>query len=1009
MIRKKYHFLTILLTLLFTASVYGQGKLAGTVTDSLTQDELISANIVLLGTSMGGATDLEGAYKVSNIPAGSYTVRYSYIGYMTKETKVNIVDGKTLQIDIVLTPEIFESDEVIVSAQAAGQVAAINQQLQSNTIVNIVSEEKIQELPDANAAEAIGRLPGVSLTRSGGEANKIILRGLSGKYIYVTVDGVKIPSTDAESRGVDLSTLSQNNLAGIELYKALTSDKEADGIAGSVNLVTKRAPAGRNLRIVTKGGYNDLMSSLKQYNLSFKYSERFFENLLGLQVSGNFEQSPRSSERYNLSYTENAGPNKDSYYINDFRLRFTDETRKRNGGNILLDYALPNDGVIKFNNSFSSTKREFVTHERNYPKEGGDSQVGGVTYGYRDREQEILTYSSSLSGTHELLGLDWAWGMSYAQSKAEYPYDYEMNFAEPSSLGSSGMMAGIPDIQDNPENFVDYAYNNFAASSLSEAWYRSQDNTEDDLGAYLDLKKSYNFSNLISGELKFGGRYRSKSRENHNTEVYSPYYLGHWKNYEINEAGQIQQKNFTGTGFEEFYNGYLATLSPHVSFIYFLNSTPESRDLYDKYSLYPLINSDLLREWYSLNKDGVSSSGGQYEYPVNPAAEARDYDITESVAAAYLMNTLNIGQKLTVIAGVRMEYEFNDYANKWSPDQIGGFPVPVGVAYDTTGSYEETVWLPNLQINYKATDFMNVRLAAYKALARPDFNMRLNSYFAWDPASSSGNSQLLLGNTKLKTAKAWNFEINTSFFSNNLGLISLSAFYKEIEDMYHMLSSYPTRGNELISSLGLEWKSLYGGNYELTVPYNSPEPSKVWGFEFEHQINFQFLPGLLKNFVLSYNFSLIKSETTLISSAIDTTFTEVELWPGGPIVVVPEYSTYRTSRTQPLESQPEFFGNISLGYDYAGFSGRISVFHQGQYYRSYSANGSSDRIIGAYTRVDLSLKYQLLDNIALLFNANNLNNIDEDDIQKNTIHDYDILRRSELYGTTMDFGIRFDL
>ena len=78
--------------------------------------------------------------------------------------------------------DIVESETVIVSAQAAGQVAAINQQLSSNTIVNVISEEKIQELPDANAAEAIGRLPGVSIQRSGGEANKITLRGLSDKY-----------------------------------------------------------------------------------------------------------------------------------------------------------------------------------------------------------------------------------------------------------------------------------------------------------------------------------------------------------------------------------------------------------------------------------------------------------------------------------------------------------------------------------------------------------------------------------------------------------------------------------------------------------------------------------------------------------------------------------------------------------------------------------------------------------------------------------------------------------
>ena len=91
---------------------------------------------------------------------------------------VEIKNGITTQLDIQLSPDVIEGEEVVITGQLLGQVLAINQQLTSNNIVNVVSEEKIQELPDMNAAEVIGRLPGVALQRSGGEANKIILRGL---------------------------------------------------------------------------------------------------------------------------------------------------------------------------------------------------------------------------------------------------------------------------------------------------------------------------------------------------------------------------------------------------------------------------------------------------------------------------------------------------------------------------------------------------------------------------------------------------------------------------------------------------------------------------------------------------------------------------------------------------------------------------------------------------------------------------------------------------------------
>ena len=167
----------------------------------------------------------------------------------------------------------------------------------------------------------IGRLPGVSILRSGGEANKVILRGLEDKFTNITIDGVKIPPTDATSRGVDLSMLSQSSLAGVELFKALTPDKDGDALAGTINLVTRRAPAEREVRVNVKGDYNHLMKSTDQYDLALHYSERFLDNLIGVQLTGNLEKRIRSNERVNVNY----GVDYDitgfpKYFVNDFLL-----------------------------------------------------------------------------------------------------------------------------------------------------------------------------------------------------------------------------------------------------------------------------------------------------------------------------------------------------------------------------------------------------------------------------------------------------------------------------------------------------------------------------------------------------------------------------------------------------------------------------------------------------------------------------------------------------------------
>lgn len=999
-----------LLLTLFLSSNFGQGNISGTITDSLTNNSLIGANIILIGTSLGSATDFEGHYKISRIPEGNYKLHISYIGYKPKDLNVSIINNRTLNVDISLVGDIVEGETVIVSAQASGQVAAINQQLSSNTIVNIVSEEKIQALPDANAAEAIGRLPGVSLLRSGGEANKIILRGLSDQYTSITLDGVQIPSTDAVGRGIDLSTISQGSLAGIELFKALTSDKDADAIAGSVNLVTKKAPSERRVNATFKGAYNGLENSYNQYDFSFRYGERFFDNILGVQLAGNLEDKIRSSEYSSISYDRSQNFQKD-YFINEFEIRYTDEERTRHGLSLIFDYDTPDGGNIKFNNQYYSTQRDFLTHQRDYPNGEGNSQYGGgVTYTYRDREQDITTFSSALTGDNNLFGFNVNWGLSYAESMSDFPYDYQMEFSEGSSTGISGM-GNPPQIKDHPEQLIDYAYNNFISATLGGAFYRTQKNFDKNKGAFLDFVREYNISNQISGEFKFGGKYKTKTKTNGATMTYAPYYTNKWRPFDLLPDGTTRAKDLSGSSFSEFFQAYQDNHANNLpSFSYFLDTEPKSRKLFDLYDMYPLINRDLLREWYALNKDGIGEAGSlnQLEYYNVGTVKAEDYEATESVTAFYAMNTLNIGQDLVLLTGLRVEQENNDYKNKFSFRRYSSFPASDFKLDDTTSTYSETIWLPNVQLNYKATDFLNIRIAAFRALARPDFTNRLNTFFAFRGPLVGSSQELILGNPILKTAKAWNFEINTSFYGNDIGLISVSVFYKKIDDMYHMLNQINTSDTTLIRSLGLQANPLHKSTYQLTVPYNSPKPTKVWGLEFEHQMNLTFLPGILRNFVVSYNASFVKSETTLIGVVTDTTYTRVEIIPG-VFIENPKFTQRPVEITQQLEEQPELFGNVSVGYDDGTFSTRLSLFYQSEYNLSFSPTGISDRIKGSFTKLDLIMKYQVTDYLSMQLNVNNLTNAKEQDFLDDKVHNYRLLRNSESYGLTAEFGIRVDL
>ena len=244
-----------ILAFLFTYNyaLTNSASITGIVKDSGTKKPLVGANVYITGTSLGTATTDEGEYTISNINPGTYTLKTSYIGYESKESEITFTKGEKIELDLELDYATIEGKTIEVTAQARGQMDAINKQLKAKSIKNIISSDRIQELPDANAAEAVARVPGVSIRREGGEGNKVVIRGLSPKYNKITVNGTNLASTDADDRSTDLSMISQYMLEGIEVTKAGTPDQEGDVLGGTVNFKLKKAPSGLHGNLVTQG------------------------------------------------------------------------------------------------------------------------------------------------------------------------------------------------------------------------------------------------------------------------------------------------------------------------------------------------------------------------------------------------------------------------------------------------------------------------------------------------------------------------------------------------------------------------------------------------------------------------------------------------------------------------------------------------------------------------------------------------------------------------------------
>jgi hypothetical protein len=269
----------VLGVLFFISSrIFGQGTLEGIVTDSLTHESLFGASIMIVGTSQGAATNFNGEYKIANIPAGEHRIKVSYIGYLTKIIKISIKNGESLELFLQMSTQRIEGKTIVVTAQAQGQLGAINQQLQSNTITNVVSADKIRQLPDDNAATALSRLPGVSLMNG----DQVVIRGVEAKLNQVLVNGIQMPSTDMNNRSTNLGFISSNMLSGIEVIKAITPDMDANTVGGVVNLKLASAAPGLHFDVLAQGNYNSSDRTTNTYKFWASVSNRYLDDKLGV-------------------------------------------------------------------------------------------------------------------------------------------------------------------------------------------------------------------------------------------------------------------------------------------------------------------------------------------------------------------------------------------------------------------------------------------------------------------------------------------------------------------------------------------------------------------------------------------------------------------------------------------------------------------------------------------------------------------------------------------------------
>ena len=717
-----YQILTILF-LLTTPVLAQNGTIIGTVNDSNDGQPLIGANVIIENSTLGTSTNTKGEFTLKNIPTGQVNVIISYLGYISKTVEVIVEDNQLSTLNVELENNFLELEGITVQGLRQGQASALNQQKTADNIKNVVASDLIGRFPDQNVADALRRIPAVSIQRDQGEARYVQIRGTNPNLSNISINGEQIPAPEGDVRFVALDMIPNDILSAIEVNKAITPDMDGDAIGGSVNLKTLSAPNEQVLKMTIASGYNNLNQDLSPFGgiLSATYGNRIMDGKLGFMLSSSYNRSNRASNNNEMDY--------DGGEIVELQLRDYELTRERWGNIASVDFTFNPQSRIYTNIAYTyfsdqEFRRLFAAEPDKFVRE------------FKDRLEKQNIFNISVGGEH---AINSSWGIdymaSYSYANQDTPSDRNVVFEQAidaEDVVFNNAKTDYPTFSSATANAYDYA-----AFELDEFEESNELTTDQNLTARLNLSNSYSLGS-INGELKFGGLVRSKEKNTTpNVMLYG--YDGDFLYADV--QGPFEDDDFLDG---EYTNGI---------------------------GLFP--DGDKLENFWNTNRSNFEFEDEDSEVD----SKAETFSATENTFAGYLMTKVRSG-KLSSLIGARYELTDVDYtANEVEFNLDGDL---VGIT-ETNGSNDFGFFLPMIHFTYEVTPLINVRAAWTNSFAKPNY-FDLAPY----RIVNREDEELEFGNPNLEATTSSNFDLLGEYYFNSVGIISAGVFVKQIDDFIYI-------------------------------------------------------------------------------------------------------------------------------------------------------------------------------------------------------------------------------
>jgi len=848
--------------------------------------------------------------------------------------------------------------------------------------VDAVSAEDVGKFPDQNVADALQRVPGLSVDRSGGESRYVTVRGFGPEFNAVTLNG-RTMATENDGREFSFDILPSELISAAEVQKTSTADAPEGSIGATVNIRTQRPLDNPGLHVsAAVAGTYDSMSKDTKPKVSGLISKTNVDRTLGGLLSVVHYQRSHIGERANTH-----GWLHDERGLNGIALprvvqySLIKEERTRTGVNAAFDWH-PGDTIklgvdtmySRYKIDIDATGVEFYTDPADIIEITADENNTATWFRRGDAgvlATSLLRYSETdmqptRDSTNKQLGAHFNWqlgeqttlDMDASWSRAENKPDPKSGFfinAGPRNIGVN------PEWHLNPGGFP--SYTNLLSliddSDVRMHYLRRHGaRTSDQIGEF-KAHLTHSFYDGVLSRLQFGVSGSTRTKNNHTLRITD----------DLNLA----------------YIGYTAKIPKEFLQIFNAGNVagangPPQWLMYDPETLYAWMSSE--DAWgqflpggdlYNPNdpgraqriQDALAAHGGginPIDYPLN------DWKVREKNIAAFAQADFEgdwgmMPWKLNV--GVR--YIRTDLTSQALSAQIESITRIANDPNNATVKFTEPLllskrssyhdWLPSFNFRLNLREDLLLRASASKTLTRPTLtNLRISDTFAVQPPSPGLHTT---GNADLKPYTAKNVDLGLEWYINDTSYLALAGFYKNVSNFVSMMTE-PTM--------------IAGYPFLQTRPVNA-ESAIIKGAELSFQHTFDYLPAPFDGFGVQLNYTTVDSQQSF-----------------DPAIASGQFAVEGLSDS----------GNLVLFYEKDRFGIRTAWNWRDEYLSDINGEQGEPTTVNSYNQLDLSTNFKLTESISIFADATNLTGATESAWQRYRNRVYWLAD----HGRTITLGIR---